>query len=826
MPPMPPEDFCSRDRFAEQQGIVFLGPIEPESWPAHWPETRRRLFNHIVNLGDLKFGTFEASNSDEMPWRAQIKQRAVKLAYLARRCGAEGKNESSWRFSLEHEVLNRFTVEVSCPTCRARLWRSEVEADVELSDAQALSLDERRRKRTACRCSVTLGPNQDFHGVNMIFSDRAETSIHYNPPLPIRSGKRTKKRYEQPDRVYGLIETQNIKELLDSPYRRTAADGSQESVRDTLEASPFKGDRKPLLFPFLLVEAKSDTIGDTAGLERQSAFTIRRLITIQDELRAATGKETSWLTGPLVWFFGWHGEDWYVRSSFIDDTGPSQRYCILDLWQGNIRKHSSALQLLLIVDYIFDWARDGYRPTIIKELSTLAGSEMQVFDPDIFSTGDPSQSQLPTSQLSGLSPSQELSWLQIDPSDSASLNVTRPPLGVVRDASNIESRFLGLCISETDVDEFWDFMDVESSSEASLQGILKSLQGSWRVTGDTLSFIQACWSERGGAPNAQASDSADDQTFHVKITISFHVADDWTPIQQLTYLAVSERALRLLLLQAHGSASFHMPEGLQEQISSAPTVGASQVEPFIASIKRQSIVGNLTAAIDMLCMSSTVSRTPGRIPVKWRLGRSDTCDSFVGFVLDSVPSILAAVVALHDASNKALGDALTNRAAWAISSRDKISLAIHTAEPCLWQRLDPICHDGRGCALVDGLSLPGNNAMPAARFCLFIISRYDFGGFVADIPGIIQGLAEGGLYYSTLLLNSNLQISDCSGYLNRLKRARLLWRAADSLGLLMHWIEDLESQPQRPEGPGQTPDSPILIPSGEESEVDPMDEDC
>lgn len=165
----------------------------------------------------------------------------------------------------------------------------------------------------------------------MIFSDRAETSIHYQPPLPIRSRSKGYKKYEQPDRVYGLIETQNIKTLLDSPYQRTT-DSQVKQLRDLLEVSPFKGDRKPLLFPFLLLEAKSATVGDSAGVEMQSAFTIHRLLKVQDELRAATRVDSMWATGPLVWFFGWHGQDWYVKGNFIDYTsGSPHRYVSFSL---------------------------------------------------------------------------------------------------------------------------------------------------------------------------------------------------------------------------------------------------------------------------------------------------------------------------------------------------------------------------------------------------------------------------------------------------------------------------------------------------------------
>lgn len=38
---------------------------------------------------------------------------------------------------------------------------------------------------------------------------------------------------------------------------------------------------------------------------------------------------------------------------------------IVLLWKGSIDSRDEALQLLLILDHIFDWARDQYRPSIL-----------------------------------------------------------------------------------------------------------------------------------------------------------------------------------------------------------------------------------------------------------------------------------------------------------------------------------------------------------------------------------------------------------------------------------------------------------------------------
>jgi len=69
------------------------------------------------------------------------------------------------------------------------------------------------------------------------------------------------------------------------------------------------------------------------------------------------------------------------------------------LWRGSILSRNGALQLLLLVDYIFDWARDIYREDIIKELRVLASQENDrasfvYTDTDIYSAREPRRVQV------------------------------------------------------------------------------------------------------------------------------------------------------------------------------------------------------------------------------------------------------------------------------------------------------------------------------------------------------------------------------------------------------------------------------------------------
>ncbi|KAJ5726140.1 uncharacterized protein N7483_007497 [Penicillium malachiteum] len=151
----------------------------------------------------------------------------------------------------------------------------------------------------------------------MLFSDRAEQQIRHDPPLPVLSQREKRKQSEAPDRVYGLKQTDNFKLLLDSDDRRGAGTTPSRSLYETLEVSPFEPEGEPLLYPFLVMEAKSSKGADRREVNMQTAFVIRRLLNVQLGLKEATGEESQWESGPLVWFLAWRGEIWEASAAFV-----------------------------------------------------------------------------------------------------------------------------------------------------------------------------------------------------------------------------------------------------------------------------------------------------------------------------------------------------------------------------------------------------------------------------------------------------------------------------------------------------------------------------
>ncbi|KAK4032495.1 hypothetical protein C8A01DRAFT_50726 [Parachaetomium inaequale] len=167
-----------------------------------------------------------------------------------------------------------------------------------------------------------------------------------------------------------LAATRNIENLLnDIVKQRNEHEGNpdrtqiQEVLGLPLPEQPIQqsGDRQ--LFPFLVLEAKSAISGS-------------------DWLYAAAGLQSRWESRPFVWFFSNRGDDWRVYTAFVRE-GVERPYAVgnidyhvIDVWRGNTSLEG-ALQLLL-VDYIFDWARDMYREDIIRELRVI-GTDLDIY---------------------------------------------------------------------------------------------------------------------------------------------------------------------------------------------------------------------------------------------------------------------------------------------------------------------------------------------------------------------------------------------------------------------------------------------------------------
>lgn len=116
-------------------------------------------------------------------------------------------------------------------------------------------------------------------------------------------------RPQRPDGVLGLNKTSNFSKALD----KLAAEGIE------LANTPFdgQGDR-PLLFPFLILEAKRNNPKITfEHIQNQTGLPIRSLLKLQDDLFNQRGRDEE-SPEPLVWFVATRGLDICLYGCYIE----------------------------------------------------------------------------------------------------------------------------------------------------------------------------------------------------------------------------------------------------------------------------------------------------------------------------------------------------------------------------------------------------------------------------------------------------------------------------------------------------------------------------
>lgn len=146
-------------------------------------------------------------------------------------------------------------------------------------------------------------------GENLLFDNRAERLIMHRPLMKIHLPKK------KPDRIFGLKKTEAFAEILNVDERN-----SDEAPR----CSPFKNSTDPLLFPFLIIEAKPEK--KSSGFEEtqtQTALPIWELLKLQERIRVEVPGH-SHCGSPLVWFFANEGDTWRVYGCYVTQNEPKQ----------------------------------------------------------------------------------------------------------------------------------------------------------------------------------------------------------------------------------------------------------------------------------------------------------------------------------------------------------------------------------------------------------------------------------------------------------------------------------------------------------------------
>lgn len=122
---------------------------------------------------------------------------------------------------------------------------------------------------------------------------------------------------QRPDRIIGLKETENISRFLEQPTH-SLVHHQASKIRNAFKTTPFRSRQqsKPMIFPFLIVEAKSHKAQESfSDIQTQTALPIRALLDLQHGLWSH-GPSRSPKPEPLVWILAYRGSDWKIYACY------------------------------------------------------------------------------------------------------------------------------------------------------------------------------------------------------------------------------------------------------------------------------------------------------------------------------------------------------------------------------------------------------------------------------------------------------------------------------------------------------------------------------
>ncbi|PMD63792.1 uncharacterized protein K444DRAFT_584149, partial [Hyaloscypha bicolor E] len=544
-------------------GVVFLTAILPGQFPSHLLNT----FQTIRSFRKFDLSTFRSSGTSISPervlWRSEIMDRTEEIVEIAMTVIADATAECEGRLRLEPEVLRRFYMIIDpSEACKNRLWRSEIEAVVESPGRIAQSLATRRPKRHPCHCP----PGERLPYLNKIFSSRADEMVSID-----LSKNDSDKRRRRPDRIIGFQETRSFSRRLEK-YDLMAGQSGNEAgnitLWETVESTVLNHKGNSLLFPFLIIEAKSRHGAPFDYCNLQTAAPILKMLKMQEDLQKKSNMTLEY-GGPLVWYISYRGEDWRLSGCYVSDKPDEPLYAsstsmivcdtanlyqeIVTLWTGQLNDVESALQFLLIIDYIFDWARDIYKPSLISQLNMLASEPSENHghihddlssridtDSDILSLRGPKQPK--TIEVLGASlendtdmvPDEErilMNWATYD-SESA----------VLRPACIVQNLFRCLFVTKANIDELFSAVHKPYTVKQLAKYATNTLDD-WRtvlVSEDVLDSMEEVWTNRVRRKKPQ---HIPESRLFASIVYHTVVTRDWE-LQRIIYcLAFDEEAL-------------------------------------------------------------------------------------------------------------------------------------------------------------------------------------------------------------------------------------------------------------------------------------------
>lgn len=593
-------------------------------------------------------------------------------------------------------------------------------------------------------------------GIGKLFDDRVEEWIVHDTSASALPRQR-------PDRILGLRETAKIRMLLDQSPRDLSYNDARK-IRDLLQCSPFKWQPDPLLFPFLVLEAKADSAQDSfLDIRYQTAFPVKRLLDLQCDLQSRVTRLEQ-IPQPLVWFLGYRGSDWKIYGCYLSSGSPTKsvyvsssyagaghgdvgfflitrKQNIHHLQGGDIATIDGALQLLLVIDYLVDWARDTFRTSIIAQLLCLEGNDL-----DNITLGPDSdiRSKQKVTDWNDVSPLQGIDPSLTDPTGDEmddvifSKDLPNTTFGTVRSGCTARFQIAGLRITE---DNVGSLLRVDTRTHGGLdynacaRKLINELT-SWNdvlvVIGADLDYLERHWIGDERTCHDPFSEGPGTE-YYLSLQYRCFMNDCWEIIRECSYIAISPGALDTLKARA---AFRKMHKGIEAFPSKLRQCHGALFRDAIDCLR----CGSMWQVLQLAIRSTLLSLTPeparkraDTVPPVEYLGFSYTRSRHAGPFVDEI-------IRMSRSSARPLGLLLGNRRAkrrktqsnrydaasggtfWRRFEKLKqLSTIQHVASEC--ERCNKSGHDFFSCAYPSGEQAP----LPTAYGAILVVSlRADF----------------------------------------------------------------------------------------------------
>ena len=210
---------------------------------------------------------------------------------------------------------------------------------------------------------------------------------------------------------------------------------------------------------------------------------------------------------------------------------------VVDVWSGSIQTYDGALQLLLLVDYVFDWARDSYRLDILQELKTIASGDNDAASSAYYSDPDvPSMRRVEV--LPDDTSADEGEEYQRYTTLQDAFTAFDDEEGAIRHAAFVEYRYCCLFVTKDNVKTL-----VQSTNQQNAQtlyrGILDQMADCHLIDMSTLSALEEQWT---GTSRFVPAGPRSEQAFYTVISHTTYLSGHWNQIRELYVVAISPSA--------------------------------------------------------------------------------------------------------------------------------------------------------------------------------------------------------------------------------------------------------------------------------------------